>query len=47
MQSFGELQPALHELRQTLANLRSISQRIEDNPSGYLLGRDQAKEFQP
>jgi phospholipid/cholesterol/gamma-HCH transport system substrate-binding protein len=47
MQGFGELQPALQELRQTLANLRSISQRVEENPSGYLLGRDQAKEFQP
>ena len=47
MQGFGELQPALQELRQTLANLRSISQRVEEDPSGYLLGRDQAKEFQP
>ena len=47
MQGFGELQPALQELRQTLTNLRSISQRVEENPSGYLLGREQAKEFQP
>lgn len=47
LQSLGNLQPALEELRQTLANLRIISQRIEDNPAGYLLGREQAKEFQP
>ncbi|MBF7728806.1 MlaD family protein [Pseudomonas sp. N040] len=47
LQSLGSLQPALDELRQTLANLRGISQRLEENPAGYLLGRDQAKEFQP
>lgn len=47
MQSLGNLQPALQELRETLSNLRNISQRVEDNPAGYLLGREQAKEFQP
>jgi len=47
LQSLGALQPALQDLRETLANLRNISQRVEDNPAGYLLGREQAKEFQP
>ena len=47
MQSLGNLQPALQELRQTLNNLSAITQRLEQNPAGYLLGRDQAKEFQP
>ena len=47
LQGLGNLQPALQDLRETLANLRSISQRVEDNPAGYLLGREQAKEFQP
>jgi phospholipid/cholesterol/gamma-HCH transport system substrate-binding protein len=47
LQSLGNLQPALQELRETLTNLHSISQRIEDNPAGYLLGREQTKEFQP
>ena len=47
LQSLGNLQPALQELRETLSNLRNISQRVEDNPAGYLLGREQAKEFQP
>jgi phospholipid/cholesterol/gamma-HCH transport system substrate-binding protein len=46
-QGFAELGPALRELRATLANLRGISQRIESNPAGYLLGREQPQEFQP
>ena len=39
------LSPA--ELRATLANLKGISQRVEANPAGYLLGREQPQEFQP
>ncbi|MBX9915075.1 MAG: MCE family protein [Pseudomonadaceae bacterium] len=47
LQSFQELGPALRELRETLASLKGISQRIEANPAGYLLGREQPQEFQP
>jgi phospholipid/cholesterol/gamma-HCH transport system substrate-binding protein len=47
LQSFSELGPALRELRETLASLKGISQRIEANPAGYLLGREQPQEFQP
>lgn len=47
LQSFRELGPALRELRTTLASLKGISQRIEANPGGYLLGREQPQEFQP
>ena len=47
LHSLGELQPAMQELRQTLNNLRTISQRIEANPAGYLLGREPREEFQP
>lgn len=47
LQGLGELGPAIRELRATLANLKGISQRVEANPAGYLLGREQPQEFQP
>lgn len=46
-QGFRDLSPALRELRDTLNSLKAISRRLEANPSGYLLGRDQSKEFEP
>ncbi|MDN5675757.1 MAG: MCE family protein, partial [Pseudomonas sp.] len=39
--------PAIRELRDTLTALMGISQRLEANPSGYLLGSDKNKEFTP
>lgn len=47
MQGLSELGPAVRELRDTLTSFRSISRRLEANPSGYLLGRDKNKEFEP
>jgi len=47
MQGFNGLAPAVRELRETLSSLRTISQRLEANPSGYLLGSDTKKEFTP
>jgi phospholipid/cholesterol/gamma-HCH transport system substrate-binding protein len=47
MQGLNGLAPAVRELRETLTSLRAISQRLEANPSGYLLGRDKNKEFTP
>ncbi len=46
-QGFRELAPAIRELRDTLNSLKAISRRLEADPSGYLLGRDQNKEFAP
>ncbi|NER62197.1 MCE family protein [Pseudomonas sp. MAFF212428] len=46
-QGFNALAPAIRELRDTLTSLKGISQRLEANPSGYLLGRDTNKEFTP
>jgi len=43
----AELGPALRELRETLASLRQITRRLDENPSGYLLGRDKPREFSP
>ncbi len=46
-QLFAELGPAVSELRDTLAALRGISRRLEENPANYLLGREKTKEFTP
>jgi phospholipid/cholesterol/gamma-HCH transport system substrate-binding protein len=47
MQGLGELGPAIRELRETLTSLKTISRRLDANPSGYLLGNDKNKEFEP
>ena len=47
MQGFNELGPAINELRTTMGALRRVTQRLEDNPSGFLLGRDKLQEFNP
>ena len=47
MQGLNGLAPAVRELRETLTSLRTISQRLEANPSGYLLGSEKTKEFTP
>ncbi len=47
MQSLGELGPAVRELRDAAGSLRGITRRLDDNPAGYLLGRDRTKEFVP
>lgn len=47
MQGVAELGPTIIELRETLSTLRSFSQRLEQDPAGYLLRNDSLKEFQP
>ncbi|OYW91562.1 MAG: ABC transporter permease [Pseudomonadales bacterium 32-61-5] len=47
LQGFNELGPAINELRSTLVALRRVTQRLEDNPSGFLLGREKLQEFTP
>ena len=37
----------LTELRGLIRDLRQISDRLENNPSRYLLGRDAPKEYEP
>lgn len=43
----GQLGPTLDELRTLVRDLRRIGARFEDNPAGYVLGREQPKEFEP
>lgn len=43
----AQLAPTLAELRRLIRDLRNLSDRIEDKPARYLLGRDAPKEFEP
>ncbi|MBN1141848.1 MAG: MCE family protein [Deltaproteobacteria bacterium] len=47
VKGLAELGPAIQELRNTLGSLGVIARRMEENPAGYLLGREKIKEFQP
>ncbi len=43
----SQLGPTLAELRSLIRDLRRLSDRIEGNPTRFLLGRDAPKEFEP
>ncbi len=43
----SQLGPTMEELRGLVRDLRKISARFEDNPAGYVLGRQKPKEFEP
>ncbi len=43
----AQLGPTLSELRGLIRDLRRVTDRLEDNPARYLLGRDATKEFEP
>ena len=43
----AQLGPTLAELRRLIRDLRNLSDRIEDRPARYILGRDAPKEFEP
>ncbi len=47
IRGLGDLDPAIHELRETMESLRDISRRLDENPAGYLFGRGKSKEFVP
>ena len=39
--------PIEHPVLDRLRDLRNLSDRLEDKPASYLLGRDAPKEFEP
>ena len=47
LQGLNEIGPAVHELRDAAGSLRGITRRLDENPAGFLLGRDRSKEFVP
>lgn len=46
LQSLGELDPAMRDLRDTMSNFSAIVSRLEDDPAGFLLGGDNIREYQ-
>lgn len=46
-ESLVEVGQVMAELRSLLQSVRQISERLEDNPADFLLGRDQLLEFEP
>lgn len=46
-QGLSQIGPTLNELRSLLRDLNRLSNRIGNNPAGFVLGRDQPKEFKP
>jgi phospholipid/cholesterol/gamma-HCH transport system substrate-binding protein len=47
MEGIGQIGPTLRELRSTLSDLHSLTSKLQGNPAGYLLGREQPTEFEP
>ncbi len=43
----AQLGPTLSELRTLIRDLRRITDRLNSNPTRYILGRDEPKEFEP
>lgn len=47
IQGVGELEPALRDMRTTLSNFNRLINRLEEDPAGLLLGKEQLQEFNP
>ncbi len=47
MQGLGDIGPTLQSLRDTLTVLRTTVRRLDEDPAGYLLGREQIREYRP
>lgn len=47
MRGVDQIGPALRDLRRTLRDVHKITDKLQANPAGYLLGRDQPAEFTP
>lgn len=47
LQSLQEIGPAIRDLRQLLNSLRTVSERLEENPDSLLFGDGPIREFRP
>lgn len=47
MQSLNELDPAIRDLRDTMSSFSDIVNRLEADPTGFVLGGDNIREFTP
>lgn len=44
---FALLEPTMQALRQAIENINYLTERINENPAEFLLGKDNIQEFQP
>ena len=47
LRGVDQIGPTLRELRSTLRDIHQLTDKLQANPAGYLLGRDRATEFTP
>jgi phospholipid/cholesterol/gamma-HCH transport system substrate-binding protein len=47
MQGVAELDPAMRELRGALNSINSLINRLSEDPTGFLIGGDNIREYQP
>jgi phospholipid/cholesterol/gamma-HCH transport system substrate-binding protein len=45
-QGLSEVAPLLNELRQTISSLGQITQQLEEDPAGFILGNEKIREYQ-
>ncbi|KFN49415.1 hypothetical protein N790_05395 [Arenimonas malthae CC-JY-1] len=43
----GQVGPTMRQLRSLIREIDDLADRLENNPAGYLLGREQPEEFEP
>ena len=46
-QGLAQLGPTLTQMRQVLRQINRLTSQLQENPAGYLLGRDKPQEFEP
>jgi phospholipid/cholesterol/gamma-HCH transport system substrate-binding protein len=43
----AQVGPTMRQLRSLIRELDGLAERLEGNPAGFLLGREQPEEFEP
>jgi phospholipid/cholesterol/gamma-HCH transport system substrate-binding protein len=46
-EGLGQVAPTMRQMRSLIRELDDLTSRAQENPSGFLLGRDQPQEFEP
>lgn len=46
-EGLGQVGPTLAQLRATLREIDSLTEKLKSNPAGYVFGRDRPEEFEP
>lgn len=46
-EGLGEVGPTMRQLRGLIREIDDLANKLENNPAGYLLGREQPEEFEP